>query len=1047
MQKLGASWENLKDKAGGALANAIAPSINSLSDLSNGFDGSAETAASWGVALQNVTQVLTQSGTQGEKTQEINRNFAAGLLEWAGITSSAAAGVDQVTAATQQLTAAQPPFISVGAEVAAMQGNIGAASAVTTAAFQAQQAETNALAAVTQTSVEASMADAAAKQEVAAKTGLLTAETTAAVAAFMQLHPNITAAGVASLQAAGQINPLLGQLIQATLRAREAAAALAQFNALQGINAAYKNATQAGGQQRLDRMELDDFKHTGMEKDAERERQAGQAAAAARRDQVLATGNSAAKIAILQKEYNDAARLQGAGSAAAINAQTKLLQAQEQGSAKRASGAGAAGEKISAIEEKTGDKIAQIVENTQKKITAIDEREAAKQAAALRKLNEDIATMTADRRASNEADDLDLVGVKDAKEAAKLNDRERAEADARRRETQAQSEARAQAEAGDAESAQKTLGIREKQINDQQALDEKYYARQRELAGDPANEEALKKQYDEATRANEEAAQARLDIAKAEADQKKAEVQAEKDAVVSAANEQANQVIAAADRSMGHVKKATGEARAQGVADLHAIGDAVNAIPTQKTITITVNQQGTVGAESTGGKGSNTAPASSGNKAAGGGSFMTSGKTNLTVGDNPGGREIVTVTPVGGKGQSHASGNMVQLAGGGTVLVDAGGGYTTPIAGTGGGHGGGGGTGAAAAPSTKNIKDAVAEQKAVVELLKALLDLRDQLSAQVGAQPFNMGLIRGLAQRAAEFVQIVEARIVPTTKEVDEGFKRYADVAKGAIDILAGVANLRHQLQENIDDQPFNMGLIHGLANRAAEFVRILEAQIIPASKEQAELLSTYADMVRSSVGTFKEVAALPSTLFDGYISPSNAQIAMITNDAKRIAAGFFAAGKVMGKDGAAAGKAYAEGVGAAFGAAKDGLLVIAALQSGDFVLPKGALAQFQSASLQVLDTMRVLGHKAATIPKSDIAALQTTTAAIAAQSESLIKLAAVPFGDLPGASASLGAQANRMLQGGGGNTFNIYGAPGMDVNALANAVITKLNQQTGARR
>jgi hypothetical protein len=62
------------------------------------------------------------------------------------------------------------------------------------------------------------------KQEVAAKTGLLTAETTAAVAAFMQLHPNITAAGVASLQAAGQINPLLAQLIQATLRAREAAA-------------------------------------------------------------------------------------------------------------------------------------------------------------------------------------------------------------------------------------------------------------------------------------------------------------------------------------------------------------------------------------------------------------------------------------------------------------------------------------------------------------------------------------------------------------------------------------------------------------------------------------------------------------------------------------------------------------------------------------------------------------------------------------------------------------------------------------------------------
>jgi hypothetical protein len=572
------------------------------------------------------------------------------------------------------------------------------------------------------------------------------------------------------------------------------------------------------------------------------------------------------------------------------------------------------------------------------------------------------AQLIAEQR--DESDDLDLVGVKDPKEAARLNDRERAETAARGREKQAAAEARATAAAGDAELAQKQYNIKEKQIDAQQQLDEKYYSKQRELSGDPANEEALKKQYDEATRANDEAAQARIDIAKAEADQKKAEVQAEKDAVVSAANDQANQVVSAAQKSAAGVTKASAGARASAVSDLNAIGSAVNAIPTQKTITITVNQQGKVEAGSAGGGGTT--------KSAGGGAFMTHGPHTFTVGDNPGGMELVSVTPISGKGTTSVGAGVTKLAGGGTVLVDAGGGYTTPIAGTGGGHGGGGGTGAAAAPSTKNIKDAVAEQKAVVELLKALLDLRDQLSAQVGAQPFNMGLIRGLAQRAAEFVQIVEARIVPTTKEADEGFKRYADVAKGAIDILAGVANLRHQLQENIDDQPFNMGLIHGLANRAAEFVRILEAQIIPASKEQAELLSTYADMVRSSVGTFKEVAALPSTLFDGYISPSNAQIAMITTDAKRIAAGFFAAGKVMGKDGAAAGKAYAEGVGAAFGAAKDGLLVIAALQSGDFVLPKGALAQFQSASLQVLDTMRVLGHKAATIPKSDIAALQT---------------------------------------------------------------------------
>lgn len=58
--------------------------------------------------------------------------------------------------------------------------------------------------------------------------------------------------------------------------------------------------------------------------------------------------------------------------------------------------------------------------------------------------------------------------------------------------------------------------------------------------------------------------------------------------------------------------------------------------------------------------------------AAGGGDFMTNGPTLLLVGDNPGGKERVTVEPISGRGQTYINPNsgMVAMAGGGTLTVD-----------------------------------------------------------------------------------------------------------------------------------------------------------------------------------------------------------------------------------------------------------------------------------------------------------------------------------------------------------------------------------------
>lgn len=57
---------------------------------------------------------------------------------------------------------------------------------------------------------------------------------------------------------------------------------------------------------------------------------------------------------------------------------------------------------------------------------------------------------------------------------------------------------------------------------------------------------------------------------------------------------------------------------------------------------------------------------------AGGGKFITKGPTMLLVGDNPGGRERVEVTPLSGRGVSRTfgGGRGIALAGGGTATID-----------------------------------------------------------------------------------------------------------------------------------------------------------------------------------------------------------------------------------------------------------------------------------------------------------------------------------------------------------------------------------------
>jgi hypothetical protein len=66
-----------------------------------------------------------------------------------------------------------------------------------------------------------------------------------------------------------------------------------------------------------------------------------------------------------------------------------------------------------------------------------------------------------------------------------------------------------------------------------------------------------------------------------------------------------------------------------------------------------------------------------GGAAAGGGDFVTSKPTLLLVGDNPGGRERVTVEPLSGRGKTTVNPNsgLIAMAGGGTITTTGYGGF------------------------------------------------------------------------------------------------------------------------------------------------------------------------------------------------------------------------------------------------------------------------------------------------------------------------------------------------------------------------------------
>lgn len=840
-------------------------------------------------------------------------------------------------------------------------------------------------------------------------------------------------------------------------------------------------------------------------------------------------------------------------------------------------GGGGGAAKISEA-EKTAERLIEIEEETARRLMEIDARLAEQRLAAQKRLAETLLTTANDFAVNAEVNDLDFFGKDISDEQRqKLADRERAEAQAKERQKAAIDEAKRIAEEGDAELARATFEARQDQIQQLQELDETYYGKQREVGED--QQAALTQQYQEGVAAIEAQTGDKIALAQAEAQARIQAIEDEKAAVLTAAADQASALLS------------TGSAATTAKGQVEALSGALTALPTNITTTVTIR---TVreGGETTGGGGAST-------KSAGGGTFVTTGPAHLTVGDNPGGIELVQVTPISGAGRTTVGSNMIKLAGGGSVAagaadtarsrLDSG---TTPTLPAGARAAKGGGASGAISAAASEMDALEAEQKAL-DLMLSILDLRERvLQAEGGTGRFGhdsdyANALRRLGDEAQFVALVVKNRALPFTEAEAEGLERYMDAAQGAIDTLSAVLALReqalagdldaskfghdsdyanalrrlgdeavfvaaivqnrmfrytemqaelveryvdvasgsigllqdvHSLRESLKephpplDLPYVVALaeeaqrvtgiirdrivpftedgadaltryadaaqasiavlrdvaalredvsgsrglvldpadVARLADDAQRLTQTVQGRLIPVTEEQADALDRYASAVGSSVSALRDTLGLTSDLFQGYTSPTDAQIGMVTRDAERIVKAVAAAAATYDTKGLEAARAYGDALGSVVGAYTDTLKFNEALLFSPGLTPDaGRLAQFEAGARAILSTTERLADDARRIPAGGLAALQTATSAITAQAEALIRMAAVPFPDLPRiAGAFGGANAGSV---GGGVTFAqgaiVINGAGMNADQIANQVLDKVQNKIGTRR
>lgn len=326
LERLGALGENIKAGLGGALADAILPTADAVGSLAGAFDGSREGL------LRYADAVAVWSGQNAQGVAN-NHALVETLLEVTNIGSAAASSAQQAAAqqAVAMIQEANAAVFAANAEAehAAVVNHLASEHAAGGEAVRLFATEV-------QQSGAQSQIDAANKETQAAQTALAAAQANAAASAFLALNPQISTSGVASLAAAGQIDPLIAQLVQARIQALQAANALATFNAQAG----------ARGQSVVSRGAADELKNEQLAERAQSNRTAAatryNAQLDAQRDRINAIGSAQQRVQQAETDLASARTRYGENSAQAYRAETALLQAQERAKREASRGGGAA---------------------------------------------------------------------------------------------------------------------------------------------------------------------------------------------------------------------------------------------------------------------------------------------------------------------------------------------------------------------------------------------------------------------------------------------------------------------------------------------------------------------------------------------------------------------------------------------------------------------------------------------------------------------------------------------------------------------------------
>lgn len=948
LERLGAAWENTKAAIGGGIADAVLPTSDAIVALGQATDGSRESL------LRYVDAASAYNGAN-EGVAAVNRDAAAAILDLLGVQSAATAATEQSAAAQTAAAMASSLAASMQAELASTAVTVGGALDVAAAAAgnvqiahqeaaAAAMAQTAALLDTRQESIAASaeavilaqstrdagyasMEDAAAKTEQAAKTELASAMALAAADAFMLLHPNISASGVASLVTAGQINPLLAQLVMARIRAAEASAELARFRALAGVQAL---AAPRRGQTDADDIRADKRNQAVELRDA-RVKGAQEAAQAEVRYQ-QALGNYTPALDRANADLKQIGKTRGTDSAEYINQLTKItqLEGQAASAAKRTGGGGGGGRAVGGTADKAAkaaeatatrledisrqgsNKLADIEEQTQSKLAAIDAKYAEQRAESQRALFDEIARMSSGAAFDQQLNDFEQFG-KDLSDEQKalFAAREQAEVRYNERIRAAQEEAKAEAAGGDADLAREKLKIREDEAKRQMEIEQR--AAQASIDSEGKNAAAIAQTAQEASAASKAQADTDIAIAEAKAAEKAGAMQSEKDAVIAAAEEQKNKVIDAATEQATKVKGASDDQKSTVIANLRAQADAAGAWADAISQAAGQAQQAMDGVTGP--------PAAVGGEGEGeGGAAPDAGG-----GGEPGGQGLAGRRASGGGGGGGSMTDAIQTLNDAAAIIT----MLKPFVAS--------NKGAvkllneyklvvqASVGSLLAIQDlrerlvqpqpildlaVVARLKADVEavvammfnidasmtskvrvltkyleletasidILNGVIDLRGKLSQPT--PPIDLAYVAQLHQESQAVVQTLLGQMMPVNQQQLTLLQRYATAQGQSVQILTDVADLRERLSGDIGS-PFDMAQIAQFAKRAAEFVRLIDMQIVPLTEEQAAGFQAYADAAGAAVQILIDVADLRERMSGDIGSPFDmAQIAKFASRA-----------------------------------------------------------------------------------------------------------------------------------------------------------------------